>query len=63
MNDKAIVEIMELLKMFESYTYYRYTHEIYIREMTEWQFILLYDIIQTYKLKFKIDNGIKIWLD
>jgi hypothetical protein len=54
---------MELLKEFETYTYYRDTHEFYIRDVTELNFAKLYNLIQKYNLRFKIDMGIRIWLD
>lgn len=62
MNQVALVELMELLKIFEVYTYYRHTNEFYISNMTDNQFVLLYDLILRHNLKFRIDNGVRIWL-
>ena len=63
MKTDAIVELMECLLGFDSYTYYRDESKLFFRELTMYQFSKLYDIIYKYDLRFKIDNGLILWLD
>ena len=53
---------MEALKGFEEYTYYRQQSCFHFSNLTSIQFIKVFEIIQKYRLKFRIEKGLKIWL-
>jgi hypothetical protein len=62
MDEQCLIEMMEALKGFEEYTYYRSQSCFHFNNLTSKQFLKLYMIIQKYDLTFKIDGGLKIWL-
>jgi hypothetical protein len=62
MNEVALVELMETLKEFEEYTYFRDTKTFLFQNLNNKQFVKLYKIIVKHKLDFKVDKGLKIML-
>jgi hypothetical protein len=62
MNESALIELMESLKMFKEYTYFRQDFIFQFRELSSKEFMILYDIICKYHLKFEINHGLRIWL-
>jgi len=62
MNSECLVELMESLKEFNEYTYYRNDSCFYFTDLNSKQFMKLYNIILKYNLTFKIDKGLKVWV-
>jgi hypothetical protein len=63
MNEHALVEMMESLKEFETYSYHRRDMSFQFKNITSKQMVMLMTIIMKYNLRCELEYGeMVIWL-